>query len=281
MSDIRMPAAECGSCFRHCRIQPGKTGFCGARGNVDGRVICTSYGRITSLALDPIEKKPLAQFYPGSMILSLGSYGCNMDCPFCQNFSISRADESTVSWSYASPEQIADQAYLLKPEGNIGVAYTYNEALTGWEFVRDTAKEVRGRGMMNVLVTNGCFSEQVLDAVLPYIDAFNIDLKGFSNDWYSRIGGSLEMVKRFIKKACSDAHVEITTLIIPGENDSQEVMEQLSAWIAGIDSGIPLHITRFFPMYRMKDRDMTDRDVMNGLRDIARGHLRSVYLGNV
>lgn len=281
MSDLRMPAAECTSCFRHCRIQPGKTGFCGARGNSGGRVICTNYGRLTSLALDPVEKKPLAEFYPGSMILSCGSYGCNMDCPFCQNFTISRAGADSVRWSYTSPEQLADKAYMLRDDGNIGVAYTYNEALTGWEYVRDTAKIVHERGMKNVIVTNGCFSGEVLDEVLPYTDAFNIDLKGFTSDWYMRIGGSLEMVKRFIKKAAGGSHVELTTLIVPGENDSLDEMEKLASWVAEIDRDIPLHITRFFPMYRMQDRDMTDEDVMKQLRSAARSHLRSVYLGNV
>ena len=281
MSDMRMPAAICTCCFRHCRIQQGQTGFCGARGNMDGRVISTNYGRLTSLALDPIEKKPLAEFYPGSMILSCGSYGCNMNCPFCQNYSISQADSNMTRWTYVSPEQIADQAYELRSDGNIGVAYTYNEALTGWEFVRDTAKVVREWGMKNVIVTNGCFSEDVLGAVLPYTDAFNIDLKGFTDDWYMRIGGSLEMVKRFIRKACAGAHVEITTLVIPGENDSRDEMEALSQWIADIDSSIPLHITRFFPMYRMTDRDATDVDTMKTLQSIARSHLKSVYLGNL
>jgi len=176
---------------------PGQRGLCGARENVDGEIICSNYGRITSLALDPIEKKPLRRFYPGSRILSVGSYGCNLRCPFCQNYGISmdRRGEGAV---FLSPRELAEKAVACRDEGNIGVAFTYNEPLIGWEYVRDAAGFVKEYGMKNVMVTNGTASPDVLDQLLPCIDAMNIDLKGFRGSWYEKLGGDLNTVKEFI-----------------------------------------------------------------------------------
>ncbi|MDE7047556.1 MAG: radical SAM protein, partial [Lachnospiraceae bacterium] len=168
----------CQVCIHHCALEPGQTGLCGARKNEGGEILCENYGQITSLALDPIEKKPLRDFHQGSMILSVGSYGCNLRCPFCQNHEISMAGRETLDAEYVSPSQLADMALIWKKQkkaGNIGVAYTYNEPLVGWEFVRDTALLVREYGMLNVLVTNGTASQKVLEELLPWIDAMNID----------------------------------------------------------------------------------------------------------
>ena len=276
-----MTTLTCPVCPHHCRLNPGQTGLCRARANQDDQLVCLNYGRLTSLALDPIEKKPLACFYPGSMILSAGSFGCNMDCPFCQNDSISMAAENEVPVRFVPPETLAGWAVQLKDKGNIGVAYTYNEPLTGFEYVRDTAEQVRALGMKNVLVTNGCFCRETLDEVLPWIDAYNIDLKCFTEEFYQKLGGDLETVKEFISTAARRAHVEVTTLIVPGCNDSAEEIRELSRWLAGVGKDIPLHITRFFPRRKMLDRRPTDTALLYRLAAEAQKSLSRVFVGNV
>lgn len=274
----------CQVCIHHCALGSGQTGLCGARKNENGEIICDNYGMITSMALDPIEKKPLHDFHPGSMILSVGSYGCNLRCPFCQNHEISMTGREASGAEYVSPRQLADTALAWKEQkraGNIGVAYTYNEPLVGWEFVRDTARLVRERGMVNVLVTNGTAAQGVLEELLPWVDAMNIDLKGFRQEYYRKLGGDLETVKAFIARAAESCHVELTTLIVPGENDSPEEMGAQAKWISGIHPAIPLHITRFFPRYRMRDREATDVQQLYRLAREAGKYLEKVYVGNV
>ena len=287
--------AVCPVCPHHCSLKEGQYGRCRARKNEKGTIICVNYGKITALALDPVEKKPLRHFFPGSMILSAGSYGCNLSCPFCQNYQISMAgseekeaadyvtDEAAAGvpdFREMSPEELAELAEDLRGRGNIGVAFTYNEPLVGYEFVRDTARLVRRRGMKNILVTNGTAELPVLEELLPCIDAMNIDLKGFTQDYYRKLGGDLDTVKAFIKRAAQVCHVELTTLIIPGENDSMEEMERQAGWIAGVDPDIVLHVTRFFPRYRMADRKATDVELVYRLRDAAGKYLKHVYTGN-
>ena len=284
--------AVCGVCFRHCDIAEGELGFCGARTCQEGVVTAANYGRVTALALDPIEKKPLRRFYPGSMILSVGSYGCNLHCPFCQNHEISWSKEALREGQQAeriTPEELADAAWRYRDRGNIGLAFTYNEPLIGLEFVRDTARLVHERGMKNVLVTNGTAEIAALEEVLPYIDAMNIDLKGFSERYYRGVlGGDLQTVQRFIARAVQSCHVELTTLIIPGENDTDEEMRQETAWIAGLKDAdgrtvgaeIPLHISRFFPRFHMTDRGATDVGLVYRLADVAGERLKHVYTGN-
>lgn len=274
----------CQVCMHHCALEPGQTGLCRARKNEGGEIVCVNYGRITSMALDPIEKKPLYDFHPGCMVLSVGSYGCNLRCPFCQNHEISMADSRSLNAEHVSPKQLADLALMWKERkeaGNIGVAYTYNEPLVGWEFVRETARLVREYGMVNVLVTNGTASQEVLEELLPWIDAMNIDLKGFREDYYRKLGGNLETVKAFIARAQESCHVELTTLIVPDENDSPEDMEAQAEWIADLRPSIPLHITRFFPRYHMMDREATDVEQLYRLAGIAGKYLEKVYVGNV
>ena len=280
--------ARCEVCFRHCVLNEGQIGFCGARKCVDGSIVADNYGKVTSIALDPIEKKPLHRFYPGSNIISVGSYGCNMRCPFCQNHEISwsqQAMELRDKADIITPEQLTQLALKYKSQGNIGVAFTYNEPLIGYEFVRDTAKLVHEAGMKNVLVTNGTAELWVLEELAPYIDAMNIDLKGFSERYYSKIlGGDMHSVLSFISRAVQVCHVELTTLVIPHENDSEEDMRLISEWIEGLDGGrgidIPFHISRFFPKYRMTDREATEAALIYRLADIARERLRYVYTGN-
>ncbi|MBP5654076.1 MAG: AmmeMemoRadiSam system radical SAM enzyme [Clostridiales bacterium] len=274
--------ARCEVCFRHCEIAEGKTGYCGARGLSSGKVVPLNYGKITALALDPIEKKPLARFHPGSMILSAGSYGCNLNCPFCQNHDISKPDKG-LGVDELTPEELADLAKRLSDRGNIGVAFTYNEPLIGYEFVRDTAKLVHDKGMKNVMVTNGHANIPVAEELLPYIDAMNIDLKCFSDKTYKKIlGGDLDQVRAFISRAVTDCHIELTTLVVPGMNDTEEEMRELSSWIASLPSGqdIPLHISRFFPRYKMSDAKATPVADVYRLAKIARDKLSFVYTGN-
>ena len=270
----------CQVCMHHCSLRPGQTGICGARRNENGTVICGNYGLVTSMALDPIEKKPLKMFRPGSRILSVGSYGCNLRCPFCQNYEISMADEAAGGTLYISPKDLAYKALEYKDAGNIGVAFTYNEPLVGWEYVRDTARLVREAGMVNVLVTNGSVTQEVLEELLPFTDAMNIDLKGSRADSYRKLGGDLETVKAFIRRAAESCHVEITTLIVPEENDSLEEMEEEAQWIASLGGEIPLHVTRFFPRYHMEDRGPTDIGRVYLLAETARKYLKNVFVGN-
>ena len=278
--------AKCEVCFRHCEISEGKLGFCGARTCENGTVKAANYGLVTSAALDPIEKKPLRRFHPGSTILSVGSYGCNLRCPFCQNYEISWSDYVKISLKnaqYISPEKLAGYAENYRNEGNVGVAFTYNEPLIGYEFVRDTAKLVHEKGMLNVMVTNGTAELPILEELLPYIDAMNIDLKGFTDRFYSDVlKGSRKQVMSFIERAVRNCHVELTTLIIPGENDTKEEMRAISEWIARLDGKgkIPLHISRFFPRFNMTDRHATEAELIYRLADIARERLKYVYTGN-
>ena len=273
--------AVCPVCPHHCRIPEGSFGRCRARKNEGGKVICANYGKLTSIALDPIEKKPLACFHPGSMILSVGSYGCNLSCPFCQNYEIAAAGESDFRRLYeVSPKELCSLAKRETARGNIGVAFTYNEALAGYEYVRDSARLVHEAGMLNVLVTNGTAELPMLEELLPYIDAMNIDLKGFRPEIYRQLGGDLETVKAFITRAAQDCHVELTSLIVPGMNDDPADMEKEAEWIAQIDPRMPLHITRYFPRYKMHERP-TDIPVLRQLMKIAEKRLWRVRLGNV
>jgi len=283
---------RCEVCFRHCEIKEGSLGFCGARIAKNEKVVSDNYGKITALALDPIEKKPLNRFHPGSMILSVGSYGCNLRCPFCQNSDISWADE-VKEWKKSAktitPEELVDIAVSAKDRNNIGIAFTYNEPLIGYEFVRDSAKLSHEAGLLNVLVTNGTAELSVLKELEPYFDAMNIDLKGFTKEYYDKtLGGSFNMTLRFIEEAVKHCHVELTTLIVPGENDTEEEMRRISSWIrslkdaSGTEIGrsIPLHISRFFPRFHMRDKNPTDVSLIYHLADIAREKLDYVYTGN-
>ena len=271
---------ECGLCFRRCSLDEGQTGLCRARANRGGTVVPVNYGRVVSLALDPIEKKPLRRFRGGSRILSVGSFGCNLRCPFCQNHEISMAGAGELREEELMPEALAALAEELVPRGNIGAAYTYNEPLVGYEYVRDCAQAVRERGLVNVLVTNGTIEEAPWRALLPLIDAANVDLKGFTEGWYRRLGGDLETVKRSIALAAERCHVEVTTLLVPGENDGEDEIRALARWLAGISPEIPLHLSRFFPRHRMTDRPATPVETVYRLAELARESLRWVYTGN-
>ena len=283
--------AQCDVCFRHCELRDGQTGPCGARAAEGGEVRPVYYGKVSALALDPIEKKPLAMFHPGSRILSVGMLGCNLHCPFCQNHEIAQREgaEFPADTRELSPAVLAEMADNCRDLGNIGVAFTYNEPLVCWEYVRDTAKLVHEKGMLNVMVTNGCADLGILEKLSPYIDAMNIDLKGFTDRYYRDVlGGDRKMVMDFIREAVKRCHVELTTLVVPGENDSEGEMRELSGWVAGLQdvyggkpgSEIPLHISRFFPRYRMTGKKPTDVGKVYSLVCVAEEKLRYVYPGN-
>ena len=270
----------CSLCPHHCRLADGETGFCRARANEGGAIRCKNYGRLTSVALDPIEKKPLYHFHPGSVILSVGSFGCNLRCPFCQNYTISMADGQSETQD-VTPAGLAALAHDLsrRPHGNIGVAFTYNEPLLSYEFIMDTAPLLHERGLSVVLVTNGMIAPAPLEALLPHVDAMNIDLKGWQPDFYRRLGGDLAAVKHTIARAVKSCHVEVTTLIIPDQNDSAGDMEEEARWLASLSPDLPLHISRYFPRWH-ENTPATPVETIERLAAIARKHLRYVHKGN-
>lgn len=270
---------KCNVCFHQCDLKEGQIGFCKGRINKNGVIQARNYGKITSAALDPIEKKPLAAFYPGSLILSVGSYGCSLRCPFCQNYEISQADLDEFN-EQVTPQQLVNKALELVPYGNIGLAFTYNEPMIGYEFIRDGAKLAHENGLKTVVVTSGNATIETLEKILPYIDAFNIDLKGFTQEAYQYVGGDLETVKNFIAAAAKKAHVEVTTLVIPGKNDSQQDMERMAKWLASISDEIVLHLSRYFPRYH-ETIPATPIETLKSLQETARKYLKHVELGNV
>lgn len=271
---------ECQICPHYCKIEDGHLGLCKARRNKEGEIVSDNYGKLTAMALDPIEKKPLYHFHPGSKILSIGSYGCNLNCSFCQNCDISMVGSDGVESAQISCEELIKKALIYRDRGNIGLAYTYNEPLIGYEFVRDMATLAKKQGLKNVVVTNGYINEEPLRELLPHIDAFNIDLKGFTEEFYHKLRGDLATVKRTIELSAKQCHVEVTTLIIPGENDREEEMQELSGWLASVNKDIPLHISRFFPRHKMMDREATQVKQVYRLAEIARKNLTYVHEGN-
>lgn len=287
MSEQSGTKAVCWLCPHRCHLADGQTGFCRARQNQGGIIRSLNYGLLTSAALDPIEKKPLYHFHPGSHILSLGSFGCNLRCPFCQNYTISQAGSDgfagqRLPLDRVTPKEIVAAAQRLEEtSGNIGVAFTYNEPLVGYEFVYDTARLLKEVGLATVLVTNGQIEKDSWLHLLQYIDAVNIDLKGFTQSFYDWIGGDIKTTKAAIEMAAEDGvHVEVTTLVIPGKNDSAAEMAAEAEWLAGISAELPLHLSRYFPRYQSKI-PMTPAETLQNLRHVAEARLRFVHLGNI
>jgi len=269
----------CRLCPKLCTIREDKSGFCRVRENRKGTLYATNYGKVTSYGMDPIEKKPLYHFFPGSLILSFGTVGCNLRCGFCQNWSIAHGDPDTV---YITPEQAVETARQQIKDGypNTGIAYTYSEPFMWYEFVLDTARLAGKAGLKNVLVTNGYINETPLREILPYIDAMNIDVKGFTEDYYRKhCIGRLEPVLRTVEIACAECHVELTNLLVTGLNDSSEEIERLVDWIASLDREIPLHFSRYFPNFEM-NLPATPLETLKRAGDIARKKLSYVYIGN-
>ena len=259
-----------------CGIQEGGKGRCGVRENVGGRLIARSYGRTVTANLDPIEKKPLYHFMPGSLILSIGPNGCNLDCDNCQNWSISQRAAPT---SYMEPGELV--ALAVRNE-SIGVAFTYTEPLLWFEYIVDAAPLLREAGLKSVLVTNGFLNEEPAREITSIVDGFNVDLKSMRDDFYKTYcNGRVEPVKRFIEIAAEASHLEVTNLLIPGLNDAPEQVEDLVHWVADVSRGIPVHFSRFFPQYKMTDRPATPRESLERAYRIAKKYLDFVYIGNI
>lgn len=273
-------SVRCLLCPHRCIIRPDEAGICGARMNREGELKLVTGGIISGFALDPVEKKPLYHFCPGYSILSVGSYGCNLRCDFCQNYHISQ-NISVEESRRLDPAELVRQATAAR--GNIGIAYTYNEPVIWFEYVTECAGLASRKGLRNVLVTNGYVNPEPLKELIRYTDAFNIDLKAFNNDFYRRFtGATLQPVLESIRTvAASGRHLEITTLILPGLNDTDGEMRREAEWIAeNAGRSVPLHLSRYFPMYR-RSTPATPPETILKLRDIAAEYLDYVYTGNM
>jgi pyruvate formate lyase activating enzyme len=273
---------QCELCPNNCQINPGKHGTCRVRKNVDGTLFTENYGKVCSISFDPIEKKPLYHFYPGKSILSIGSVGCNLHCRFCQNWNIS---QYSVSDSQILKDLHEDEAVLMaqKHPGNIGIAFTYNEPTIWYEYMFDMATAFHQNNMKNVVVSNGYINPYPLERLLPLIDAFNIDLKAYSEDFYKNLTNSaLEPVKNTLKAIKKSGKLlEITNLVIPEYNDDKKLFHEMISWIAGeLGKDTILHLSRYFPQYKM-EAPPTPIQKLKELFDIARYKLPYVYLGNV
>lgn len=272
------PAARCELCFRGCRIVRGALGFCGVRG-YDGRGFHSSYlGRFSAVALDPIEKKPLYHWRPGTFILSLGGVGCNMSCPFCQNHRIAHPEAMPTDLPYTAPETLLRYA---RKYGVDSVAYTYNEPTLQAEYIVSAAPLLASGGIATVLVTNGMFSESLAEALARCTSAANIDVKAFDAAKYRALGGSLETVQANVERFLrAGVHVELTHLVVPGIGDAEDDFERMIEWIASLSGEIPLHISRYFPSYRYR-HPPTDVRLLEAFAKAARQKLAHVHLGNV
>ncbi len=267
---------QCLLCPHNCKILPGKRGVCKVRHNDNGILYTLNYKKVSSMAMDPVEKKPLYHFHRGKKILSVGTFGCNFRCDFCQNYQISQSDY------YSSTLNIENLISICKRDPDcVGIAYTYNEPTIWYEFVIECGRSFREAGLANVLVTNGYINIPPLKELLPYIDAMNIDVKSMNEDFYKIIcGGRPDPVIATVEEAVKKCHVEVTNLIIPTQNDSAEEMTKLSKWLASLDPDIPLHLSRYFPRYNM-DLPPTDPALLFKLKSVASKYLNHVYIGNV
>jgi len=268
----------CLLCPHTCLIEDNQFGFCGVRENINGSLFASSYGAVTSLVPDPIEKKPLYHFQRGKKIVSIGGYGCNFRCGFCQNHKISM-EYKKAQIDFMPPEVIVQFATAAKKDNNIGIAYTYNEPLISYEFIVDCATLAKRSGLKNVLVTNGYINKEPLRELLPLVDALNIDIKAFNNRTYNKFSGALEPVLDTIQTAYRTCHIELTTLVVPGDNEND--IEQIARWIAQIDPNIPFHLSRFFPRYEYINAQQTSKETMYRAKETAERFLTYVYLGNM
>ena len=273
---------ECLLCPHHCRIANGKTGLCRSRRNHDGVLVSEVYGKPCSLAIDPVEKKPLYHFHPGTTCLSMACTGCNFRCLNCQNHEISQVAPDAVGHYQLTPEQMVD---LCLQHHCPGMAYTYTEPLTYIEYVTDCARAAHEKGLWNILVTAGYVCQEPLADLLPWLDAANIDLKSFSDDIYQRVsGGHLQPVLDTIQAMHkAGIWIEITNLVIPGINDDMDMIRRMCRWLK--DNGLagnPLHFSRFFPRYKMQQLSPTSVQTLREARRVAEEEgMKHVYLGNV
>ena len=267
---------RCSLCPHRCLIVPGKTGICGVRMNEGGTLVLPYAGRLSAVSIDPIEKKPLYHFHPGTEILSVGFVGCSFRCPFCQNYRISQGTGAETL--RMTPQELT--SYALG-HGSFAVAYTYSEPTIHLEYVTETALLAREAGLRNVLVSNGFLNPEPARELLSLMDAANIDLKSFSAEFYRReLGGKLESVLEFLEPASELTHLEVTTLVIPGKNDSEAELDAIASFIASLSPDIPLHLSAYYPVYNYREPP-TPPATLERLAELCRTHLRYVYLGNV
>ena len=276
---------RCLLCPHRCLIKEGQSSRCLSRKNMDGKLYSLNYGKVLGAALDPIEKKPLYRFYPSSYIFSVGTFGCNFDCLFCQNHSLvhsvpKKIEEKTSNYrDEVSPEELIG-AVLKTP--SIGIAFTYNEPTVWYEYIKDVLPLAKEKDLKTVLVTNGFIEEEPLHGILPMVDAMNIDLKSFSPQFYTKVcKGKIEPVINTIKKAASQIHLEVTCLVIEGYNSGDDEMEALSQMLSKIRPDIPLHISAFYPAYKMRDKLPTKPETIRHLCKTAQRNLKYVYSGNI
>jgi pyruvate formate lyase activating enzyme len=278
---IENQKVQCLLCPHRCLIEPGNYGLCHTRANDGGKLYTESYGILSAISSDPIEKKPLYHFKPGQNILSIGSFGCNLSCDFCQNCEISQIDERILArHSYRDPSDIVSKAHLHK--NNLGLAYTYNEPTVYYEYMIRCAALIKEHDLSNVMVTNGYINSGPLDALIPYMDAFNVDLKSFRNLFYkNRSGASLKPVLDTIRRiARSGSHLELTFLIIPDHNDDEKEWKEMLDWIQeNCGRETVLHVSRYFPHYKM-DKSPTPLSTIKKFLEMARERIEYVYPGN-
>jgi pyruvate formate lyase activating enzyme len=271
-------AVRCGLCPNDCVIPDGGRGSCQVRANRGGVLVAENYGRVAAASLDPIEKKPLYHFHPGSLVYSLGSPGCNLHCRYCQNWRYSQAQEPADP---LSPSEAVERALAARRRdpGVVGLCYTYTDPIIWFEYVLDTARLARQVGLVNVLKTNGYVNPEPLAELLEVADALNVDVKAFSEPFYRQVcGAGLAPVLRTVEAAVrAGRHVEVTALLVPGRNDSPAEVDALAGWLAALGESIPLHLARFFPNYRMEGAP-TSVASLESARDTARRHLRHVYI---
>ncbi len=273
----------CTLCPRYCTLGEGQKGFCFVRENIDGVMYATGYGRPTGFAVDPIEKKPLNHFYPGSQILSFGTAGCNLGCKFCQNWHMSKAKLDEAGAIFATPEQVVQLAKRYKTKS---IAFTYNDPTIFGEYVIDISKLAHEEGIKTVMVTAGYITPEARKDIYKYIDAANVDLKAFTETFYHKLTFShLQPILDTIKWLHDESNVwiELTTLLIPGENDSDEEITQLSEWVLNnVGPDVPIHFTAFHPTFKMLDKPRTPSSTLDRAREIAiRTGINYVYVGNV
>lgn len=272
-SKLNNRKVRCELCPHYCVLDIGQTGICMGRKNIDGKLFAVNYGEVISMAIDPIEKKPIFHFYPGSRIFSVATYGCNMRCPFCQNYSISQYKQET---NYLSPEELFN--LVLSYKLNM-ISFTYTEPFIWYEYIYDFSVISNGR-LKIVLVTNGMINEKPLIQLLPYISAMNIDLKSMNEEYYKKtLKGDLNTVKRTIEISHKKTHIEITNLLITDENDSDKDIQEVINYLSNLDKNIPLHFSRYFPHYKYNKKE-TPLERLRYAYDAAKEKINYVYLGN-
>jgi pyruvate formate lyase activating enzyme len=275
---------SCFLCSHHCLIPDGKFGICNVRENRGGILYTYAYGELIAQNIDPIEKKPLYHFLPGSKSFSIAAIGCNFQCGFCQNWQISQVKEAKalgLRSQEVKPEEVVRQA---KRSGSKSISYTYSEPTIFFEYAYEISQLAKKDGLSNVFVTNGYMTEEMIHTIYPYLDAANVDLKSFRDDFYRKIcKGRLAPVLKSIELMKKlNIWIEVTTLVVPGQNDSEEELKKIANFLAQLDTSIPWHISRFYPQYEMEDLEGTPLEILNQAYRIGKNAgLRYVYLGNV